>query len=691
MLEKYAKSLEHGRPQDLDSCITLYSEQRKKAYDVHFANEAKLKELEKEREKIQKKHNKAWKPIEKEKMRESRKRQKELERKNRARQEKRNGRDRLKQERLKFWPRKVYRIVLSLDTNPDLTPASSRRGSIDSLAKTLSEDSFSSSQISLSVSYITHSAWWSPHYDLSLSTPTSTGTILYRAEFGNTTSETWKDAKIILSTSQTAFQGLGDPVPSMQPWHIRLDKDVDQYADSTEGALLSMHELEIKERSSVVGRHGFRPWEPRSVFFGLGKNFVPSNLLSAHLDQEPQQGQHQVQLQQQRQQMLQSVPQQVRHTSLFGAPVQQMHAQSNAGGLFGNSQPSNGGTLFGNSQPSNGGTLFGNSQPSNGGGLFGNNSQPSNGGGLFGNSQQVPAQPTGDTLFGSSSRPSQSGHNPQEIPSAQHSAPTEDVNFDNDGVFGSNQTIVPETPSLVTQESEWSETGMTATYDIPGRRTIAPSDTMRRHKIAAIELKTVHLSYLLVPRLRAAAFLKARIRNSSSIALLKGPAGLTLDGTFLGNSSLPRCSADESFSLSLGVDPSVTVTYSKPVVKRSQTGVFQKEGTGVYTRTCTVTNTRPDRPLEAIVLDQVPVSEDERLKVDILQPAGLRNENDSVAKTGSGIAAVGKVTEKWGTAKATLKKAGEVSWKVNLEPGRGVKLVLEYEARFPSNEVVTSC
>lgn len=226
---------------------------------------------------------------------------------------------------------------------------------------------------------------------------------------------------------------------------------------------------------------------------------------------------------------------------------------------------------------------------------------------------------------------------------------------------------------------------LTSTYDIPGLRTVAPSFTTRRHKIASIHLKDVHLSYVLVPKLRAAAFLKARLRNTSSVALLNGPAGLTLDGSFLGNTNLLRCSAGEHFNLSLGVDPSVNVTYSKPVVKRSQTGVFTKEGSGIYTRTCTITNTKSNRAIEGTVLDQVPVSEEERLRIEVLQPAGLRSEGDAV-KTGTGVG--GKGMEKWGRANAVLKKGGEVAWEVKIEPGRGAKLVLEYEAKFPSSEMV---
>ena len=226
---------------------------------------------------------------------------------------------------------------------------------------------------------------------------------------------------------------------------------------------------------------------------------------------------------------------------------------------------------------------------------------------------------------------------------------------------------------------------LTSTYDIPGLRTVAPSFTTRRHKIASVHLKDVHLSYVLVPKLRAAAFLKARLRNTSSVALLRGPAGLTLDGSFLGNTNLPRCSAGEHFHLSLGVDPSVNVTYSKPVVKRSQTGVFTKEGSGVYTRTCTITNTKSNCAIEGTVLDQVPVSEEERLRVEVLQPAGLRSEGDAV-KTGTGV--VGKGMEKWGKATALMKKGGEVAWEVKIEAGRGAKLVLEYEAKFPSAETI---
>lgn len=284
------------------------------------------------------------------------------------------------------------------------------------------------------------------------------------------------------------------------------------------------------------------------------------------------------------------------------------------------------------------------------------------------------------------------------------------VNFDYD-----TETIIPQDATIDFEESSWEETGLTATYDVPGLRSIPPSHLTRRHRIASINLKEIQLSYVLVPKLRAAAFLKARLRNSSTITLLRGPAGLTLDGSFLGNTALPRCSAGEVFNLNLGTDPAINVVYSKPVVRRSQTGVFSKEGSCVFTRSALITNTKSKDPLEGIVLDQIPVSEDEKLRVDILQPKGLRNEGDQVlggaavkaevVSHGTAVAqnnnknnwdssassssydarSLGK-EEKWGRAVATLKKGGEIRWNVKLNPGQSVRLVTEYETKFPSSE-----
>jgi hypothetical protein len=67
---------------------------------------------------------------------------------------------------------------------------------------------------------------------------------------------------------------------------------------------------------------------------------------------------------------------------------------------------------------------------------------------------------------------------------------------------------------VLQQESLRQDYRLTTTYDLPGHRTLTPSSVSRRHVIAELDLSTITLSHALVPKLRPAAFLKARIKNT---------------------------------------------------------------------------------------------------------------------------------------------------------------------------------
>ena len=649
MLDGFARGFEKydkEQPPDVTACVATYRDERRKIFELHFESENTIMQLSEERAKSLKNLAKARRSIEKEKEKAYKERAKRLQKQWRAREDKLTAKRRLDTERAEFWPKKIYKVTVTLDTNSDFTPTSSRRGSTTSLTKTLTEESSPNAcEVSLSLSYITTSAWWSPRYDLSVNTSKNSGLLIYRAEFCNMTSETWKDAKINLSTSQTSFQGLGDPIPEIIPWHIRLNKAFGSF-DGTGEILLSAHEKNYKQKKIHDAKAPNA--EPRAALIGLGNK--PLNAFDSTKNYTPQQIAHPHQQFQQLQAVQMSMP----------VP---------GGGLFGNSNNARA-VGFGASQPSlssnvqQPGSLFGNS----------NNSQASSFGAMTA---------TGGNLFGSNvgrpshrSPPDLTASNDAQLP--LHSQPAEEL-------------LHSDLPSLEQPEASWSETGLTATHDIPGVRTVKPSHNKLRLRIASVAFSDVHLAHVIVPKLRLAAFLKARFWNKSSISLLRGPAGLTLDGSFLGNTQIPHCSAGEQFSLSLGVDPGIQVTYAQPTVKRSQSGVFTKDNSGLYTRTCTITNTKSNRALEATVLDQIPVSEDERLKIDVLSPAGLTREGEKVA-TGTPVVKPGNKAkdEKWGRAHASLRKDGEVAWDLRLEPSRGVKLALEYETRFPSTETVAS-
>lgn len=367
--------------------------------------------------------------------------------------------------------------------------------------------------------------------------------------------------------------------------------------------------------------------------------------------------------------------------------------------------------------------------PPTAGGLFGSSNRggfgSSTGGGLFGSASNRPVPPTpapaaapAASLFG------------QRASSDAAAAPTTSV-------FGqpASSNAVPPPPSaaaaamgdfsmdfanpldtkdvladfdfdsfLHSEEAAVEETGMTTTYDLPGTKTLAPSSNSSKQRVARILFANVAFSHTVVAKYRPAAFLKARLRNASKLSLLRGPVGLTLDGTFMGRSTLPRCTSGDSFTMSLGVDPTIRVIYPKPDVKRSSSGVFSKENSTGYRRSVTITNTRgasspssstsqaggdsgsASKPVHLIVLDQVPVSEDDKLRIDIAHPRGL-SEGGSGVSAGVQQEAPKDGGKGWGKAVATLKKGGEVSWDVELHAGKSVKLDLEYEVSLPAGDV----
>jgi hypothetical protein len=723
MLEKYSGTVASKRPDDLEKCLQDYSVERAKAYADQVASIARTDEIAKKMHVLNKKKTQLGKAAMKAKLKVQAEQRKKYAKKQRKLQEAREEKARIKAERVKFWPKKVYKVIVSLDAPSGATPASSRRGSIDSLVKVpLPAEAGSSSELSklgeinLSLSYITYSASWSPRYDLSLNSVTSSGILDYCAELKNTTSETWRDTKVVLSTSQTSYQGLGDTIPVLQPWHVRLIKNGYGGKSSSLGskapALYSQYEQDqkVKLRSEIPAQ----VFAPRNELFGLGSNSPPViQQQEGFYNQAPAQAY----MQQRPMPMPQSRAVGGAELTRSSAP-RMLFAQPPSTTMpnvspFGNlaSAASALANPFG--PPEDASARFldkrWSSRPASAA-VFGSSSQESgaNGG--------IPGMKKSASLFGGFG--GRGGPPPPPAPGGLGGIAADGTSAEEDTMDYSEDEATITTPdaALLFEESSFSDSGLTTTYDVPTLKTLAPASSTTKHKIARIDFKSVVFSHILIPKLKASAFLKARLRNASKIALLKGPAGLTLDGSFMGQSTIPRCSAGDSFTLPLGVDPTISVSYAKPTVRRSQSGIFSKEDCEVYTRMATVTNTKHNTAVELQVLDQVPISEDERLRIEIVSPRGLRLGGEGVpagmaaqngnageadlspaAKTrtsvygDNGVKALGTGREmgKWGSATAIAKKDGEVNWNVKINPLRGCKLVLEYEATYPGGESVS--
>lgn len=563
---------------------------------------------------------------------------------------------RKRQEQRRFWTYSVGQVVVHLDSQSSFTPGSSRRSSFSVVeqAADIPADS-SEREVTLRLSYVVPGAKWFSRYEMSINTPSSTARVTYGAEFQNQSSETWSDTRVTLSTSQTAFSGLHETIPSLQVWHVKLiNQDDSNEQPSWEKIVRSVSE---GGQSTVDRRTAKEDYQTQLI---LLEQQNKRRLLMARQEQDA---------------LAREAPQAPQAPQAPPPPPQ-------TGGLFG-ARREPGTSLFGTAAPRSFGENVPNPFASGGtGSLFGGTASqvaPERQANQFVSQMQQQSAPM---AMMQQAAPVAASAPPPPQRLAANSYENNDDNDTNENNEENYDDGIPEPPNLEYQDSTRQEYGLTTTYDLPGRRTLIPSSVNRRHALAKLDLKSITLQHVIVPKHRSAAFFRARIRNTSSIQILRGKVGMTVDNAFLGTTTMPNCAPNDFFDISLGVDPSILVTYAKPTVRRETSGsFFGKEDTAIFRRSCWVKNTKTT-PANIIVLDQVPMSNDEKLQMAISEPKGLAREGDKVA-----IA----VEESKGKGDVFLGKDGEVKWVMQLEPGKDVRLVLEYEMKAPrGNDVSVS-
>lgn len=102
----------------------------------------------------------------------------------------------------------------------------------------------------------------------------------------------------------------------------------------------------------------------------------------------------------------------------------------------------------------------------------------------------------------------------------------------------------PEPPNFFRGvDSHAAEGAVSTTFTIPGLSTI-PSDSdeeQQTHKVSIAELDfdSVDLEWVTVPRDTPSAFLRCKVKNTSSYVLLPGQANIFLNGGFVAKSTIP--------------------------------------------------------------------------------------------------------------------------------------------------------
>lgn len=207
-----------------------------------------------------------------------------------------------------------------------------------------------------------------------------------------------------------------------------------------------------------------------------------------------------------------------------------------------------------------------------------------------------------------------------------------------------NTDYTPVTQTLARIESDYYST----MFDIPSKATI-PSDNIA-HKVMITKLKLAsEFGYSCTPKLSLNVYLKATIKNTSDTPILPGTMSIFSDRDYISQSSLPFISPSETFAASIGVDPSITIHRSR-LTETKNTGVFTKNRVLEYKYQYVLQNNRKKDTVQVEVLDQMPVSQHEKIVIEQLEPTVKDNP----------VSPQGVIT--W---KHTLKPNEKKDWKLH--------------------------
>ena len=155
-----------------------------------------------------------------------------------------------------------------------------------------------------------------------------------------------------------------------------------------------------------------------------------------------------------------------------------------------------------------------------------------------------------------------------------------------------------------------------AVYGIPGRVTVPATGEAKRAQIDEMPLEPA-LTVRVVPKRDEKAFLYAKMTIARGTPILPGPVSLFRDATFVGSGRLPLLAPGEEHELGFGVADAVKVKHAIAEEKRSESGIITSSKTDTRNYRITAKNLF-ERAVNLVVLDQVPVSQNADIKVEML-------------------------------------------------------------------------
>ncbi|MGC0392985.1 uncharacterized protein (TIGR02231 family) [Bradyrhizobium liaoningense] len=200
-----------------------------------------------------------------------------------------------------------------------------------------------------------------------------------------------------------------------------------------------------------------------------------------------------------------------------------------------------------------------------------------------------------------------------------------------------------------------------ATFKIPGRVSLGAAEGAKSLRIASMTVPA-DLAVRAAPVIDPTAFLEASFKQTDDASLLPGKVAIYRDGTFVGRGKITASAKDDIVRLGFGADDKVRI--ERAVLKRN-------EGSAGLLVTTSKTDERSfkttirnghDFPIKVAIEDQLPVSENEDIVVEMLP--------SSTQPTASNI----------------RDRRGVLEWSFDARPGEVKDINFAWRVRWPKDK-----
>jgi uncharacterized protein (TIGR02231 family) len=200
-------------------------------------------------------------------------------------------------------------------------------------------------------------------------------------------------------------------------------------------------------------------------------------------------------------------------------------------------------------------------------------------------------------------------------------------------------------------------------FRIPGRVSVGASEGAKSLRIATATIAP-DLTVRSVPVLDPTAFLEASFKQAEDAPLLPGRTSIYRDGTFVGRGQMAAAGKDETVRLGFGADDKVKV--ERAVVKRNEgsAGLIVTTSKTDERAFKTVVRNGHDFPIRVAIQDQLPVSENDDIQVEMLPsttPPTATNLRD---------------------------RRGVLEWAFEAKPGEAREIGFAWRVRWPKDKGV---